>query len=406
MINKLRKRLIAAAMISLITVLIIIMGAINILNFNAAVAEADNTLTMLSENEGRFPMRDKNHKDIPGVPKFSPELPYESRFFWVLVSEDGTVISSDTSHIAAIDETEAKTLAIKVIKSDKLRGFKDNYRFLVTTESDGNRVIFLDCTRQLSLTAKFVISSVVISVSGIIAVFILMLLLSGKLVKPMSENYERQKLFITNAGHELKTPVTVIDADTEVLELETGKNEWTEDIRRQTLRLKTLTNDLIYLSRLEETAPDLLHIEFPISDVVSETAYSFKSVADTQNKHLSLSIEPMVSYTGDEKAISQLITILLDNAFKYSPVGSEITLSLYRKSKSICIEVTNSVLSPVDADGISRFFDRFYREESSRGISGYGIGLSIAKAITTAHKGKIAAYTPSQNTIKLTVILN
>lgn len=138
------------------------------------------------------------------------------------------------------------------------------------------------------------------------AVFGLILLFSKRIIRPILESYEKQKRFITDAGHEIRTPITIIDADAEILEMEEGENEWLKDIKAQTKRLTALTNDLVFLSRMEEEKPRLAEIELPFSDLVSETAQSFQAPAKTQGKHLSLQIQPMLTVKGDEKALRQL----------------------------------------------------------------------------------------------------
>ena len=218
-----------------------------------------------------------------------------------------------------------------------------------------------------------------VSLIGFILVAILIFLLSSRAVKPLVESYEKQKRFITDAGHEIKTPLSTIQADLTVLEMDGLQNEWTDDIKCQTKRLSKLTNDLIYLSKMEETPVDEM-LEFPLSDVVSETAASFE---------------------GDQAKIEQLVTILLDNACKYSNPNGKILLSLHRKSKGIQLMVYNTCDS-IDKENINHFFDRFYRQDASHN---YGIGLSIAQAIVQAHKGKIVATTSDEKSLEIDVTL-
>lgn len=161
----------------------------------------------------------------------------------------------------------------------------------------------------------------------------------------MTESYEKQKQFITDAGHEIKTPITIIDADTEVLEMELGENEWLKDIQTQTKRLTSLTKDLILLSRMEEDKPQMTMIEFPFSDLVEETAQSFQALAKAQNKIFTITVQPMLALKGDEKTLRQLISILLDNALKYSPHSGVISLSLQKQMRNICLTVENTVES-------------------------------------------------------------
>lgn len=409
MIRKLRIKFIAVAMISLFAVLAVIMGAVNIFNYQSTVNSADSTLILLERNDGKFPIRNNRpfEQRVPDGELFmSPELPYQSRFFSVVISQDGQAVSVDTDHIAAIDHTSAVLYAQKAVKAQRQKGFMGSYRYLLSENAGTYRVIFLDCAKELGTFRTFLLASCGISMLGIAAVFVLILFLSGRIIRPVSESYEKQKRFITDAGHEIKTPLTIIDADAEVLEMELGENEWLRDIRNQTKRLSALTNDLIYLSRMQEEQTHLQVIDFPISDVVAETAASFHSLALTQQKDFSAAIEPMLSYSGDEKAIRQLVSILLDNALKYSDQNSPIHLSLGKSGKSLNLSVYNTA-SALSKEDLSQLFDRFYRTDPSRNsqTGGHGIGLSIAKAIAQAHKGKISAWAPDSSTICITVIL-
>ena len=235
----------------------------------------------------------------------------------------------------------------------------------------------------------------------------LMILLSKHIVKPFSENYEKQKRFITDAGHEIKTPITIINADTEVLEMDTGPNEWIDDIRIQTERLSHLTRDLIYLAKMEEGENQTPMIEFPLSEVVSETAASFQSLARTGVKQFTTRIEPMLSFYGSEENIRKLLSILLDNAVKYSNENGSIQLMLERKGRYIQLVVTNTTNETLNKEQLLHLFDRFYRMDASRNseTGGYGIGLSIAQAVVQMHKGKISVIAVDDTTIQFTVLL-
>ena len=237
-----------------------------------------------------------------------------------------------------------------------------------------------------------------------LAVLILVIVLSKRIVKPVIESYEKQKRFITDAGHEIKTPLTVIDADAEVLEMDCGDNEWLKDIRKQTAKLKDLTNNLIYLSRMEENQDNVVMIDFPISDIVEETAASFQALAVTQEKTFDCEIEPMLTYYGNEQNIQRILEILLDNALKYSKPGGHISVNLKKNGKGVSLSVYNTA-EHVSKENISHIFERFYRLDESRNskTGGYGIGLSIAYAIVQAHKGKITAETEDEKSLKITV---
>lgn len=407
--------MILASMLSLLAVLLVILSAAGMLDYRRIVSDADRVISILVENDGRFPMERPPENGAffpvrrPGDERrFSVELPYESRYFSVFFAEDGSVAAVNTGKVAAVDDESAVEYALSAmsaLSSGRDRGFEDNYRYRVY-ETDGERhVIFLDCGRETGSFKGFLFTIAAVSGAGLLAVLLLLIFLSARIVKPFSENYEKQKRFITDAGHELKTPLTIIDADADVLEMDMGKNEWLSDIRLQTKRLAELTNSLIQLSRTEEQ-PRTEMIEFPLSDLVEETAEGFKTLAGTQGKEFITHIEPLLSVTGDEKAIGQLISILLDNAVKYSDDGGRIEVTLEKQKTTVRLSVFNTA-PYVSAATLPQLFDRFYRADSSRnsGTGGYGLGLSIAAAITAAHKGKISAFTKDERSLLIVVTL-
>ena len=335
----------------------------------------------------------------------SAEIPYESRYFSVLYDANGTIILTDTSKIASVDTETAVNYASEVWNKKSKEGFQDNYRYRMYS-SDGNvRIIFLDCRRQLNNFHNFLLTTFSVSGVGLLSVFILMLGLSARIVKPFSDNYEKQKRFITDAGHELKTPLTIIDADAEILEMDFGENEWLQDIQAQTSRLADLTNALVMLSRMEEGVSRDTKIKFPLSDIVEEVCHTFQAPAKVQQINLNSKIEPLISMNGDEKAIRGLITILLDNAVKYTNENGTISLTLEKKKNRIYLSVFNTTES-ISKEQISHLFDRFYRTDASRNsqTGGYGLGLSIAAATVESHHGKISAETKDEKSLKITVV--
>lgn len=410
MIRKLRHKMIFASMLSLLVVLAVIFSVAGVLNYRKIVTDANRVLDILVENDGKFPIEERPGNDLPFDDKprkfdrrFSAELPYESRYFSVFFATDESIISVNTGKIATENTQTAVEYARTVIRSGKERGFSDDYRYAVYTVKDETHIVFLDCGREMSAFRSFLLTSGTVSAAGLAAVLLLLFFLSARIVKPFSENYEKQKQFITDAGHELKTPLTIIDADAEVLEMEIGENEWLSDIQTQTKRLTELTNNLIQLSRAEEQ-PQIEKIEFPLSDLAEETLDGFRTLAKTQNKRLSAHIQPMLSMNGDQKAIRQLMSILMDNAVKYSDDGGKIEFTVEKQKNVIRLSVFNTA-EYVSKESLPHLFDRFYRADKSRSskTGGYGLGLSIAAAIAAAHKGKIAAATNDERSILITV---
>lgn len=407
MIRTLRTRLVAAAMLSLLVVLTVILGVILLGSYRGIVSDADRILDLLAEGEGTFPTlpADFNWEE-EGPRRRSPELGYEIRYFSVLLDESGNVATTDLGQIAAVDQETAEAYAQQVRAQGHTRGFLQDYRYLTAQEGDQTRVIFLDYSGYLFTFRSTLFTGLWVSAVGLLAVFLLLLLLSRRIIRPILESYEKQKRFITDAGHELKTPIAIIQADTDVLTLETGEgNEWIDDIQHQVRRLSTLTNDLIYLSRMEEPQRQTAFLTLPFSDLVAETAQSFQAVAKSQGKTFSLRIQPTLTLVGEEKSLGQLVSILLDNALKYSPPGGEITVTLARQGKSLLLTVANTAQT-LSKELLENMFDRLYRGDKARSSEqgGYGIGLSIAKAVVQSHKGKISAAARGDQLV-MTVVL-
>ena len=404
MIQKIKIRFIAVAMTALFILLAAIVTGMNIFNFNLVVQGADNKLELLSQNQGIFPEFGTD-KRWPIPANMTMETPYEARYFSVLMATSGEVIQTDTSRIKAIDTASAVQYAVKAVNANKTNDFIGNYRFTLSAEGAAVRITFIDCSREITSFRNFLFSSIGMALCGYFAFFFVILFFSNKITKPVTESYEKQKRFITDAGHEIKTPLTIIKADVDVLEMEYGENEWLDGIQAQVKRLADLTNDLVYLSRMEETDNNLQMIDFPFSDVVSEAAQAFQAVAQSKGKTFQYMIEPMLSFTGNEKSIRQLVSILMDNAMKYSPDNGFVSLTVQKVGRSICLSVYNTTAEPIEKQNLSHIFERFYRMDSSRSsqTGGYGIGLSVAKAIVASHGGKITAATQDSHSLLITV---
>ena len=381
-------------MLSLFAVLSLIVGISVAISYSHVVTEADEILGVLADNDGHFPNSWKHMESKEKSDLFQAELPYESRYFSVTLTSSDSCGLIDVDQIAAVNSVTAAQYAIEVLAGGKDHGFIGNYRYIVNIEDDGTQITFLDCRRSLSNFRAFWITITQVAIAGFILVFLLIIYFSRRIVNPTVESYEKQKLFITDAGHELKTPLAIIDADADVLSIDVGDSEWLADIKKQVRRMTTLTNDLICLTRMEEEDNTAAMIEFPLSEIVTETASSFQAPAKTQKKELLMDIQPAVSMNGNEKMIRQLTSILLDNALKYSPENGTIMVSLKKTGRQIRLSVFNTAVE-VDATELPHLFDRFYRSDRSRNSAtgGYGIGLAIAKAIVNTHRGRIQATT-------------
>lgn len=405
MIKKLRRKFIAVAMCCIIVVLGAIISIINTVNYISINQQADERLNMIAENGGVFPKNDfKMDKHIPH--DISPETPFEVRYFTVRLHSDGTIVYINTGRIAAVSTSTAAEYAQQLFDSDQKNGFIGDYKYTCVNIADDVMYIFFDCGRELSTFYSFLFASVAVSVAGIVLVFVLVLIFSKIALKPVAESYEKQKRFITDAGHEIKTPLTIIDANTEVLEMINGESEWSESIKNQVKRLSSLTEKLVLLSKMDEEETVFQMSEFSLSDVVANTAQSFIAVAESKGKTFKVSIQENINYCGNETLICQLVSILLDNAMKYSNENGIVEISLKSNAKNKTLTVYNTTDS-IQTGKLNFLFERFYRTDTSRNseTGGHGIGLSVAKAIVNTHKGKITAFSSDGKSISVTAVL-
>ncbi|MCD8018390.1 MAG: HAMP domain-containing histidine kinase [Clostridiales bacterium] len=372
-----------------------------------SVPERDTTEEGVAERGSLAGDDDPKRRDELAGRVLTPETPYETRYFTVTFDEEENVTDINVDRIAAVDSDTAQEYAEKVLAGSSEKGFIESYRYLRQEKEGKTLVIFVDCSGSLSSFYAFLRASILVSIVGTLAVLILLSIFSGRIVAPFAESYEKQKQFITNAGHEIKTPLTIIEADAEIIELESGESEWVKDIHKQIVCLRDLTEYLIFLSKMEEKQKNINRIEIPISDVALETAQSFQALAKIQKKTFCFEIEPMLSYEGEVKSIQRLFSILLDNALKYSDPDGEIYFLLKKKNKNINIIVYNTA-EQVDKEKLPHLFDRFYRADASRNsqTGGHGIGLSIAKAIVIAHEGKITASTSDGKSLTIHIVLS
>lgn len=405
MIKKLQQKFIIITMGSVLAVLGGLMSVINLANYISINRMADERLAVLTENEGRFPRQEEAPEKKPLPPGMSPEAPFETRYFTVILDSEGEAVSADTGRIAAISAETAKAYGFELYHKGKTEGFQGHYKYRAVHLDEGMMYIFLDCGRELSTFYSFLGMSILISLLGVLLVFLLVVFFSRRAVRPAAESYEKQKRFITDASHEIKTPLTIIDANTEVIELENGESEWTEGIKNQVRRLNLLTERLVFLSRMDEEHTVLQATDFSFSDAVAETAQSFETVAKGQGKQLQTEIQQGVTFCGDEGMLRQMVSLLLDNAIKYSGENGEIRLCFWRRERYTELVLYNTV-PEISRGNLDRLFERFYRPDSSRNseTGGFGIGLSAVKAIVTAHKGKIHAESEDGRSIEFRVI--
>lgn len=407
MIHRLRRRFIAIAMTSVTLVMCLMALSMNVFNFLSTDGALSDTLRVIYENQGSIPPPPEGGPDGPPGGRFTQETPYSTRYFILAYRGDGTLELADMRHIAAVTEEDADTYLSIALAHGEGMGYTEEYKYCVIhTGEDRYVAIFLDCQQELYSVRTFAWISLLVVAVCVILVYILIWLFSKKAIEPTVKSVEKQKQFITDASHELKTPLTVITTSLKVLEMEIGGQKWIDKARGQAEKMAELVDSLVTLARLDEERQPLRYSRFDISSAVEDAAEGFRDFAAAQGHEMVLDIAPALTYYGDEYAVRQLVSILLDDAVKYADSGGGILLSLKGERRGVVLRTSNPC-SGMDPAELDRLFDHFYRPDRSRSkrTGGYGIGLSIAKGIAEAHRGAIRAELPAEGEICFIVTL-
>lgn len=405
--RRLRRKFILVAMGAVTVVLTLIIAGINIVNYSHVCKMADARLGYILADKGSIDWGDESKDDsangkdagdsqagvrIRHFEGMTAESPFDTRYFTVTLVDE-QVVDVNTARIAAVGAKRAARIATELDSKGLTSGFSGNYRYTIAAQGEKTTYVFVDCSRELASFHSFLSASVAISCIGWLAVLAIVAGASGAVIRPMVESYSKQKRFITDASHEIKTPLAVIDAANEVQEIESGESEWTQSIHEQVARLTALTERLVFLARMDEGSAGFTMAAIDLSEAVDKAAAPFESVAVSHGKRLSTSIASGVRAHADAAAVTQAVELLLDNATRYASGGSVIELSLRAVSRgagkgSTELVVSNAVDELPEGD-LDRLFDRFYRADVSRSskTGGSGVGLSVVRAIAEAHGG-------------------
>ena len=435
MIRKLQKRFIRIAVLVLTAAMVTLVGIVNTVNLITVRNELQDTLRMLSDSsapsvpeegaelpempietqresskdESKESKNSRKESDNPwdsgdfGGPgawfdernRHSRNMMNESNWFTVHYNSDGEVRSQNLIRMADLDEETAEALASQALESGSRSGWIQDYCFLVRDEGSwGTAVVMLNCETRMAAVRNLALISVIACAGGILASWLLVKLFSRKAVEPTIRNMEQQKQFITNASHELKTPLTVISTNMELLKMEIPDNPWVRSTQKQTGTMRHLVDELVYLSRMEEEFPMLNMEPLKPGPMLREAAEPFQAMAEFNGKELKVKAKDDLQMTGDRPSLQRLMSTLLDNAVKYTPEGGNILAEAVPEGKHAVIRVSNTVEEPMTKEQCARLFNRFYRADESRSKekkSGFGIGLAIAAAIAEKHGGSMDA---------------
>ena len=397
MIRAIRRRFIRIAILVLALAMVLVAVIINAANWANVRAELWETLSTLSETGGKGGRRG-------GWSRHMRNTLDESRFFSAMLLADGTCALADTSRVADVDAAELTRVAEAALNGGRESGFAEDYLYVVAERGGGRVALFLNCETKLTRVRRLALISAIACAGCILLAWLLVALFSSRAIRPLVENAVQQKQFITDAGHELKTPLTVISANMDVLALETGPNEWIQSTRKQVANMRGLVGELIYLSRLDEEDARLVRQDVDLSRALLETAEPFAGMAEFSGKALEADAGENIRLTGDEAALRRLISILCDNAVKYAPEGDVIRIALRRGRKGVVLTAENGLSEPMTPETLRHLFDRFYRADASRSreSGGYGIGLSVARAVAEKHGGEIHAEQTPEGRIRFT----
>ena len=389
MIKKLRKKFILLALSVVAAVIVVIVAGIDVANYVNMKNKADDEITFIEQRTEVIPLDPRAamlpDRDMPkGLPQ---EFAFAARYFTVDVDKDGNVTSYNMERIATVSSSD---LASYVGKATGQKGFVGNYRYKRTENEDGStHYIFLDCEKEVASTRNFIVSSAIIVSIGLAAIALLIIFLSKKVLAPVEESYQKQKRFITDAGHELKTPLTVISANAELLELDIGENnEWLSSIKGQVQKLSSLTKELVYLSRMDEGDRVVEKAPFSLDGAVEDCATGFREAALVAGKEIVLDLTP-VTAKANEEMVRRALSLLFDNAIKYAE-GAEIKASLRKEGRWAVLEQSNA--ASLSKGEHPELFERFYRPDASRNSAtgGHGIGLSVVQSIAENNGGEVS----------------
>ncbi|OUN08739.1 two-component sensor histidine kinase [Flavonifractor sp. An92] len=394
MIKELRRKFIFISGISIFLVFVGIFVLISAFSMAQMDRTMDTLTDAISSNDGVFPDFEPSDRPAPlfsDAEVITAETRFSTRFFMVWLDGKDEVTRMNTDAIASLSEDEVEEYAAQALEKGAQRGWVLEYRYKVTETDEGVAIVFVNGSSNQNITNRLLLTAFLVLFGSAVLILALTVILSKRAVRPVAESYEKQKQFITDANHELKTPLTLILSNLDIVESELGKNEWLDDIRSEGERMGLLINQLVALCRMDESESHLTLAPFDLSEAVSDTVSEFQTLAAERDQTLTARVEPGISYRGDEALVRRLAAILLDNAVKYCDPGGDIRVELFQRRHPVL--VVENTYAQVDRLELDKLFDRFYRADPARTFTGgFGVGLSIAQSIARSHRGSIHVY--------------
>lgn len=394
MIKELRRKFIFISGISIFLVFVGIFVLISAFSMAQMDRTMDTLTDAISSNDGVFPDFEPSDRPAPlfsDAEVITAETRFSTRFFMVWLDGKDEVTRMNTDAIASLSEDEVEEYAAQALEKGAQRGWVLEYRYKVTETDEGVAIVFVNGSSNQNITNRLLLTAFLVLFGSAVLILALTVILSKRAVRPVAESYEKQKQFITDANHELKTPLTLILSNLDIVESELGKNEWLDDIRSEGERMGLLINQLVALCRMDESESHLTLAPFDPSEAVSDTVSEFQTLAAERDQTLTARVEPGISYRGDEALVRRLAAILLDNAVKYCDPGGDIRVELFQRRHPVL--VVENTYAQVDRLELDKLFDRFYRADPARTFTGgFGVGLSIAQSIARSHRGSIHVY--------------
>ena len=408
MINRLRRHIIAVNMALVGTVILMIFAVVCFNNYNNAKDELLHGMNQLIERDFRVGMMDKDR--IPpdgtvmiGKRQFDGEKPMQiTSYVSVTVNADGNIINTKESNVTINEDTLKKCVAI-VLKENGFNGEIGEYSLMYVKrdEMSRTRIVFADNSSIYSTLRSTVMISLGLFAVSMMIIFLISLALSGLAVNPVKKAWEQQKQFVADASHELKTPLTVILANNNIMMSHADsriqdESQWLESTQEEATHMKQLIDQMLFLAKSDAgtSQPQLSKVNF--SEIVEASSLNFEPVAFEKEIDIATEILPEIVLHGNGTQLNQLVHILIDNAVKYADSKTTVTIRLIKKNDTVEFSVNNfgNVISKED---INHIFDRFYRAEKSRTTKGYGLGLSIAQRIVQSMDGKLSVVSNTKN---------